>query len=68
VFAMRGLNPDDLVTLKTNDGTFHSDQIPGVGSVEILTDTSIQMLKAVKRDQVAEFLRAYPEVIAAPEP
>jgi LCP family protein required for cell wall assembly len=64
VFAMRGIKPDDLVTLKTNDGTFHSDDVPGVGSVEILTDTSLQMLKAVKKDQVAEFLQAHPEVIA----
>ena len=64
IFALRGVKPDDLVTLKTNDGKFHSDQIPGVGSVEILSDTSMAMLKAVKRDKMEEFLRAHPEVVA----
>jgi hypothetical protein len=36
-------------------------------SVEILTALSMDMLNAVKKDQVAEFLRAHPEVIAPAE-
>ncbi|MFG1606879.1 LCP family protein [Actinoplanes sp. NPDC049265] len=64
VFAMRGIKPEDLVTLKTNDGKFHSDQIPGVGSVEILTELSLQMLKAVRNDDLAAFIQSHPEVVA----
>jgi LCP family protein required for cell wall assembly len=64
IFAMRGIEPDDLVTLRTNGGTFNSDQIAGVGSVEILTELSLQMLKAVRNDDLAAFVRSHPEVVA----
>jgi LCP family protein required for cell wall assembly len=64
VFAMRGIKPDDLVTLKTNDGKFNSDQIAGVGSVEILSELSLQMLRAVRNDDLAAFIRSHPEVVA----
>lgn len=64
VFAMRDVKPDELVTLKTNDGEFHSDDIPGIGSVEILTELSLQMLKAVRNDDLAAFIQSHPEVVA----
>lgn len=60
VFAMRAVRPDDLVTIKTNNGTFNSRTIPGVGSAEILSKTSTELLKAVKNDRVDEFVRAHP--------
>jgi len=63
VFAMRGIKPDDLVTLKTNDGKFNSRQIDGVGAVEVLTPLSLQMLKAVKGDDLATFIQAHPQVV-----
>ena len=64
-FAMRGLNPDDLISVKTNDGRFNSQAVPGVGSVEVLSDTSMQLLRSVKNDDVASFLTAHPTWIAA---
>ena len=64
-FAMRAINPDDLVAVKTNDGKFNSRSVPGIGSVEILSDTSMQMLRAVKSDQVATFLEAHSTWISA---
>ena len=64
-FAMRAINPDDLVAVKTNDGKFNSRSVPGIGSVEILSDTSMQMLRAVKSDQVATFLEAHPTWISS---
>ncbi len=60
VFALRGIRPDDLVTIKTNNGRFHSDTIPGVGSAEILSDTSMDLLRSVRTDTVDEFVRANP--------
>ena len=60
VFALRGIRPDDLVTIKTNNGEFHSDDIPGVGSVEIFDDTSLDLLKAIRNDTVDEFVLANP--------
>ncbi|GAA0468322.1 hypothetical protein Ade02nite_79210 [Paractinoplanes deccanensis] len=65
VFAMRGINPDDLVTLKTNDGKFNSESIPGVGSVQLLSDDSLDLLKAAKNDQVAQFAEAHPTWVAS---
>ncbi|RSM42176.1 hypothetical protein DMB66_55005, partial [Actinoplanes sp. ATCC 53533] len=65
VFAMRGLNPDDLVTIKTNAGRFNSKSVPGVGSVEVLSDDSLQLLKAVKNDDVAAFAQSHPSWVSA---
>lgn len=64
-FAMRGLNPDDLVTLKTNNGKLNPETVPGVGSVELLSDTSMQMLRAVKDDDLPTFIQANPGYVAA---
>jgi anionic cell wall polymer biosynthesis LytR-Cps2A-Psr (LCP) family protein len=64
-FAMRGLNPDNLVSVKTNDGKFNSESVPGVGSVELLSDTSMQLLRAVQTDDVVPFLTTHPTWIAA---
>lgn len=63
-FAMRTMNPDDLVTIRTNAGKFNSKTVAGVGSAEILSDDSLALLKAVKQDKVAAFLQLHPEFIA----
>jgi polyisoprenyl-teichoic acid--peptidoglycan teichoic acid transferase len=63
-FAMRGVNPDDLIAIKTNDGKFNSESVPGVGSVEVLSDTSQQMLKAVREDNVPAFLSEHPDWVS----
>lgn len=65
VFAMRGLNPDSLVTMKTNDGKFNSRSVPGIGSVEILSPTSMDLLAAVKNDTMPAFIHAHPTWVAA---
>ena len=64
-FAMRGINPDDMVTIKTNNGKFNSKSIPNVGSAEILSDTSKQLLEDVKNDTVDNFILAHPDWVAA---
>ena len=64
-FAMRGVNLSGLVTIKTNDGRFNSRSVSGVGSVEILSDTSMQLLHAVKDDDVPAFLHAHPDWITS---
>ena len=63
-FAMRNVSPGDLVTIRTNDGRFNSRSVPGVGSVEILSATSMQLLRAVRDDGVAAFLKAHPSWVA----
>ena len=59
-FALRAIRPEDLITIKTNNGTFNSRDVPGVGSAEILDETSLDLLKAVKNDTVDDFVRANP--------
>jgi anionic cell wall polymer biosynthesis LytR-Cps2A-Psr (LCP) family protein len=64
-FAMRNVDPDKLVAVKTNDGRLNSVSVPGVGDVEVLSDTSMQLLRAVKDDDVATFVQAHPSWISA---
>jgi anionic cell wall polymer biosynthesis LytR-Cps2A-Psr (LCP) family protein len=63
-FAMKGINPNDLITIKTNDGNFNSRPVPGIGSVEILSDTTMELLRSAKTDEVGSFLQANPTWIA----
>ncbi|WP_319462353.1 LCP family protein [Micromonospora sp. RTP1Z1] len=67
-FAMRGIHPDAITTIKTNDGTFNSRTVPGVGSAEILSPTSLELLRAVRDDTVGSFVQAHPNWVAASEP
>ncbi|GLW27396.1 LCP family protein [Actinoplanes regularis] len=61
--AMRGMNPDTLITIKTNAGKLNSDTING-RSVELLSEDSMDMLKAVKKDTIKSFLITHPGFIA----
>jgi polyisoprenyl-teichoic acid--peptidoglycan teichoic acid transferase len=63
-FAMKSINPNDLITIKTNDGKFNSRPVAGIGSVEILSDTTLELLKAAKTDDVGTFIQANPTWIA----
>ena len=63
-FAMKGISPDDLITIKTNNGRFNSRSVPGIGSVEILSPTTMSLLKAARTDDLDTFLRANPGWIA----
>ncbi|MFU8850740.1 LCP family protein [Micromonospora sp. SL1-18] len=63
-FAMRGIRPDSITTIKTNNGTFNSRTVPGVGSAEVLSPTSLQLLHAVRDDTVGEFVAAHPDWVA----
>lgn len=64
LYAMRGINANDLVTTKTNGGHFNSQQVNGQ-QVEVLSDTSLQLLQAVRDDKVEAILAAHPDWVAA---
>jgi LCP family protein required for cell wall assembly len=64
-FGMKGVNPDSIVTLKTNAGKFDEVKAPpGVGSAEGLTSDSLQMFQDAKNDTLATFVRTHPTWIA----
>jgi LCP family protein required for cell wall assembly len=61
VFTLRGVAANDLVMLRTNDGTFSGNE----DDRETLQPISLEMFKAVKNDTLAEFIAANPGVISA---
>ncbi|WP_232345110.1 LCP family protein [Actinoplanes awajinensis] len=61
--SLRSVKPDNLVTIKTNEGELNSDSIPGLGSVEILSDDSMKLLQAMKKDDIDEFLLGHPKFV-----
>ncbi|GAA1548804.1 hypothetical protein GCM10009827_081480 [Dactylosporangium maewongense] len=61
-YAMRGVSGDDVVTIKSNEGTFN--QSPGNGTAEELDQTTINLLTAVRTDRVKGFLAAHPKLVA----
>jgi LCP family protein required for cell wall assembly len=62
-FAMKGINPNDLITLKTNNGTFNPKTVPGIGDVEVLDATTMELLAAAKNDTMATFVISHPELL-----
>ncbi|MEV1286689.1 LCP family protein [Micromonospora sp. NPDC049679] len=60
VFTMRGVTTNELVLLRTNNGTFSSN---GAGK-EQLQPISQEMFRAVKNDALAEFVINNPTVLS----
>jgi len=60
-FGMKGLNPDSIITLKTNNGQFVNVKAPpGVGSAQGLSADSLKMFQAAKNDTMAAFVTSHP--------
>jgi LCP family protein required for cell wall assembly len=64
IFAMRGINAGTVTTIKTNNGQYNTTTITGIGDCEVLTDTSLQLLRAVSADTVAEFVTEHPDWVS----
>jgi LCP family protein required for cell wall assembly len=60
IFTMRGVTTNELVLLRTNNGTFSSN---GAGK-ESLQPVSQEMFRAVKNDSLAEFVINNPAVLS----
>jgi LCP family protein required for cell wall assembly len=63
IFTLKGVDPDRMVTLRTNNGQFKSEIINGE-SFEVLDQTALDLLKAFKDDTVATFVSGHPEMIS----
>ncbi|WP_432977987.1 LCP family protein [Dactylosporangium sp. CA-233914] len=62
IFAMKGIGSDDVLTLKTNNGTFHeSSEQPGA---EALDDTTLALLEAVRGGTVESFLASHVDLVS----
>jgi LCP family protein required for cell wall assembly len=60
LFTMKGVAANDLVLLRTNNGTFSSNG----NNREKFTEESRQMFDAVRQDKLADYIVSHPEVIA----
>jgi polyisoprenyl-teichoic acid--peptidoglycan teichoic acid transferase len=65
-YAMRGIGGDDLLTIKTNNGTFN--QSSENRGAEALDQTTLDLLAAMKADQVRSFLTSHPELMQSDGP
>ncbi|OJF13818.1 LCP family protein [Couchioplanes caeruleus] len=60
IFGLKGVAANDMVLLRTNNGTFAGD---GNG-YETIKPKSMEMYEAVRRDKLSEFILANPDVVA----
>ncbi|WP_245712743.1 LCP family protein [Micromonospora nigra] len=60
IFTMRGVTANDLTMLKTNGGTFNGN----ASGREALSQETLDMFHAVKKDKLAEYVFYHPEVIS----
>ncbi|WP_432968362.1 LCP family protein [Dactylosporangium sp. CA-233914] len=63
IFTLKGIDPDGMVTLRTNNGQFNSETINGQ-SFEVLDQTAKDLLKAYSTDTVGQFVASHPEMIS----
>lgn len=60
VFTLRRIGAEDLVLLRTNNGTFAGN----ANGRETITPLSKQMFTAVRQDRVSQFVINHPDVVA----
>ncbi|MFG1658015.1 LCP family protein [Micromonospora chersina] len=61
IFTLKGVSGNDLVTLRTNGGTYSPN---ADHSKESLNELSMDMFRAVKNDKLADFVVANPSVLS----
>ena len=77
IFTLKAITPDNLITIKTNDGQFVSPPAgappDGAGSEQALNSDSLQLFHDVRDDKGSEdligaFLQQHPDWIASTNP
>ncbi|MEV0128097.1 LCP family protein [Dactylosporangium sp. NPDC050688] len=63
IFAMKGISGDNLLTIKTNNGTFHSS--PENPGAEALDATTLELLAAIKANAVESFMQEHTNLISS---
>lgn len=64
LFTLKGITPNALVTIKTNDGQYDSYTGPAPDARQQLNATSQLMLQDVVHDKMAEFVAQYPSWVS----
>lgn len=64
IFAMRGIGGSDVITVKTNGGKFNSQNVSGLGDVEIMDEASLQLMTSIRNDAVDGFIDQHPDWVS----
>jgi len=64
IFAMRNISASSILTVKTNGGQFNSRNVPGLGSVEEMTPTSLELMDFIRRDAVDTFIQSHTDWVS----
>ncbi len=64
IFGMKGITGDSMVTLKTNNGNYHSEKVGNL-SVERLDADTVKLLGSIKDDTVANFVIEHPNLVVS---
>ncbi|MEN3306590.1 MAG: hypothetical protein V7603_2792 [Micromonosporaceae bacterium] len=60
-FAMRNIGGNDLLTIKTNNGTYHKSSVNA--GAEALDDNTVALLQAVQSDTVDKFVLNHQDLV-----
>jgi anionic cell wall polymer biosynthesis LytR-Cps2A-Psr (LCP) family protein len=64
IFTLKGLSPNSVVTIDTNDGQYDHYTGPAPDDRQQLNKTSLLMLQDVITDHMAQFVAAYPSWVS----
>jgi hypothetical protein len=64
IFTLKDVAANDLVTLRTNPGTWSTQEINGISYV-ILNDASLRLFHAARDGKLQEFLLNHPEFLGS---
>jgi LCP family protein required for cell wall assembly len=63
IFTLKGINPANILTIKTNNGTYNTKVVNGQDE-EVLDPVSLELLNDVKSDQLGSFIQKYPSWVS----
>jgi len=63
IFTLKSLDPASMMTIKTNNGTYNTKVVGGADE-EVLSPTSLELLKDVKTDNIDAFLAEHPSWVS----
>ena len=64
IFAMRNISASSIVTVKTNGGQFNSRPVAGLGDVEEMNATSLQLMENIRTDTIDGFVQAHTDWVS----
>jgi polyisoprenyl-teichoic acid--peptidoglycan teichoic acid transferase len=64
IFTLKSLSPSDMLTIKTNNGTYNTTVVNGQDQ-EVLDATSLELLADVKNDTLGTFIQQHPTWVSS---